>query len=151
MTKIYKLETDSFKDKRIALVKRGIIMAIFCVTIGFGISFMRNGFNLTVLIMIVPIVAIAIYFGLKRGIKIQEQAWSSFTIEWNGNELTKSQIRTKDVLVHRDEIVDIEVTANGVSVKTADKNKSVFIPKELKGLDELLNILRETNERYPAL
>lgn len=142
MTKTYKLKIDSFEEKKKEILKRGILLSIIAVSGGFMISTTNSGFDLKVLLIMIPIAGTAIFIGLRRGIKLQKEAWESFEIKWDLDTITKSQIRTNDVSIQKNEILEIVESKNGVIVKSGNKSNSIFIPKELKQYSELISELK---------
>ena len=142
MKKSYKLNTTSFDEKRKAILKRGIFISIIAVSGGFTISTINTGFDWKVLLIMIPIAAFAIFIGLRRGIKMQKEAWESYEIKWDSNTITRSQIRTKDVSINKIEITEIDDSENGIILKTNDKSISIFIPKELDYFAELVKELK---------
>jgi len=75
MMKIYKLKVDSFEEKKKEILKRGIIISIISIFIGFTISIINSGFDWKVFLIMIPIAVIAMSFGVKRGLKLQKEAW----------------------------------------------------------------------------
>ena len=72
MTKIYKLKKGAFEKKKNELFKRGILISIIAVLGGFLISTINSGFNWKVLLLMIPTTGIAIFIGLKRGLKLHD-------------------------------------------------------------------------------
>lgn len=142
MTKSYKLKIDSFEEKKKEILKRGILLSIIAVSGGLVISIMNSGVDWKVLLIMIPIAGIAIFIGLRRGLKLQKEAWESYEIKWDMNAITKSQIRTKDISIQKNEILEIVEDKNGVVVKSEKKSKFIFIPKELDNFSELISELK---------
>jgi hypothetical protein len=142
MTKTYKLKNDSFEEKKKEILKRGIVLSIIAVLGGFTISIINSGFDLKVLLIMIPIAGIAMFIGLRRGIKLQKQTWESFEIKWDSDTIIKSQIRTNVVSIQKNEILEIVENKYGAIVKSGNKSNPIFIPKELEQYSELINELR---------
>ncbi|MEZ4953126.1 MAG: hypothetical protein R2825_06080 [Saprospiraceae bacterium] len=142
MTKTYKLKNDSFEEKKKEILKRGIVLSIIAVLGGFTISIINSGFDLKVFLIMIPIAGIAMFIGLRRGIKLQKQAWESFEIKWDSDTIIKSQIRTNVVSIQKNEILEIVENKYGAIVKSGNNSNSFFIPKELEQYSELINELR---------
>lgn len=140
MKKSYKLNIDSFQEKKKQLLKRGILLSILAVSGGFLISMMNSRFDWRVFLIMIPIAGIAAFVGLRRGLKLQQEAWESYEIKWDTNVITKSQIRTKDVSIQKNEILEIIENKDGAIVRSVDKSKTIFIPKEL---DNFIELVRE--------
>jgi hypothetical protein len=87
-----------FEEKKKSIVKRTLTLAILAVSVGFLISIINAGFDWRTLMFILPISGIAIFFGLKQGLKMKQEAWESYEIIWDKTTIKKSQIRTKDIL-----------------------------------------------------
>ena len=138
MTKSYKLQNASFEEKKKEILKRGILLSVIAVLGGFTISVMNSGFDWKVLLVMIPIAGIAIFIGLRRGLKLQEEAWESYEIKWDLDTITKSQVRTNDVLIQKNEILEIVKNEKGAIVKSTNKSSSIFIPKELEKYNELI-------------
>ncbi len=140
--KIYKLKVDSFEEKKKEILKRGIIISIISIFIGFTISIINSGFDWKVFLIMIPIAVIAMSFGVKRGLKLQKEAWESYELKYDLDTITKSQIRTKDISIQKSEILEIEENKNGVLVKSHNKSNFIFIPKELENFNELIDIIK---------
>jgi len=147
MKNTYKLKIESFEEKKKAILKRGIITSIIAVAGGIIISTINAGFNWKVLILMIPIAGISIYFGLRRALKIQQEAWESYEIQWDKKIIKKSQIRTKDVLIQKDEITKIVEHKEGVTIKTNNTSNIIYIPKELENFNILINELKSQKEQ----
>jgi hypothetical protein len=142
MTKTYKLRRDSFEEKKKEILKRGILLSILAASGGLVISTMNSGFDWIVFLIMIPIIGIAMFLGLKRGLKLQKEAWESYEIKWDTNVLTKSQIRTNNVSIQKNEIIEIIENKNGSIVKSDKKSNFIFIPKELDSFNELISELK---------
>lgn len=142
MTKTYKLKVDAFEENKKKVLKRGILLSIIAVLGGFTTSIINSGFDWVAISIMIPITGILMFIGLKRGLKSQKEAWESYEIKWDINTITKSQIRTKDVSILKNEIVEIVENKNGVIVKSGNKSNSIFIPIELDNFSELISKLK---------
>ena len=141
MTKTYKLKNTSFEEKKKEILKRGILLSIIAVLGGFTISVMNTEFDWKVLLVMIPIAGFAIFIGLRKGLKLQREAWESYEITWDLDTITKSQIRTNDVLIQKNEITEVVKNEKGAIVKSTNKSSSIFIPKELEKYNELISEL----------
>ncbi|MEM9548038.1 MAG: hypothetical protein AAGA77_18800 [Bacteroidota bacterium] len=130
--KTYQLEEGSFEEHRKKILKRLILLTIIAVGAGLMIFIITQGFVIGVLAVWIPVVAVASYFGIRRGIRIQQEAWESYLLKWDGKAIVKSQVRTRDVTLSLLEITAIEEIEKGTLIKTAKKLKFIFIPKELE-------------------
>ena len=141
MTKTYKLKNTSFEEKKKEILKRGILLSIIAVLGGFTISVMNTEFDWKVLLVMIPIAGFAIFIGLRKGLKLQREAWESYEITWDLDTITKSQIRTNDVLIQNNDITEVVKNEKGAIVKSTNKSSSIFIPKELEKYNELISEL----------
>jgi hypothetical protein len=142
MTKPYKLRRDSFEEKKKEILKRGILLSILAASGGLVISTMNSGFDWIVFLITIPIIGIAMFIGLRRGLKLQKEAWESYEITWDTNVLTKSQIRTNNVSIQKNEIIEIIENKNGAIIKSDKKSNFIFIPKELDNFNELISEIK---------
>lgn len=142
MTKHYKLNQAAFEEKKKAMLKRVIILFIIAVSAGFLMATINAGFDWSVLLIMIPIAGLAGYFGIRRALKNQQEAWESYEIRWYENTLEKHQVRTKPVSFQRSDITEIIEHKEGLTIKTNKKSAMIFIPKELDDFDELISALK---------
>ena len=141
MTRTYNLKNDSFKEKKKEILTRGIILSIIAVIGGLLITKKTSGLSMEVLLIMTPIAGIAIFIGVRRGLKLQKEAWDSYEIIWDMETITRSQIKTKDVSIQINDVTEVIENKKGAIVKTANKSNFIFIPKELERYSELISEL----------
>ncbi|MEZ4953127.1 MAG: hypothetical protein R2825_06085 [Saprospiraceae bacterium] len=106
---------------------KGIVLSIIAVLGGFTISIINSGFDLkSISNNDSDCRDRAMFIGLRRGIKLQKQAWESFEIKWDSDVITKSQIRTNVVSIQKNEILEIVENKYGAIVKSGNNSNSFY-------------------------
>ncbi len=82
-------------------------------------------------------------FSIRRLLRQQRALWESIQVELGGNFVSRSQVRIPRLIIQRAEITEIQETNNGLCVRTANRSRSLAIPKSLEGYDEIKNTLAQ--------
>lgn len=82
-----------------------------------------------------PILLVVLASGVKKAIDQQKEIWSSVEIRMDDEAIGHSQIRVPEVLIRREEVTAIRETGQGLVVKTADRFRSLLIPRLLDPAD----------------
>ena len=142
MVKTYRLNPDAFQQKQKNILKRGIIISAVAIAAGLTITTLNTGFDWKVMLMMVLIMGGAVFVGIRKGLRLQKEAWESFELTLRPNSITKSQIRTDSIEILNKEIAEVSANDHGVTVRSKASSKLIFIPRELIGFDEVLSSLK---------
>lgn len=143
MKKTYKLNPAGFNTARKRLVITFLIIYVIVIPSIIIISIIQNQKSNT-LDIVSSIFTLAIILGVgmffsKRQINMHRTAWDSYELllDDHGN-MEKKQIRMADIRIGHDEIEQImEHPQKGIWIKTSEKNRFIFIPRQLDRYEEL--------------
>jgi hypothetical protein len=76
-----------------------------------------------------------LWFFAYRSIKQQQAIWESIKIEVGDDYIARQQIRIPQIRINRGEVTAVWEVGNGLCILTADKFRSLSIPKELDSPD----------------
>jgi len=163
---VFKINQDGFKEIRKGSLLRTIPLLLIVSIVGIAIPYVNSGgegFDLNVLLIIIPIVIISAGFGLYRGINRQKKLYDSYTLTISNNLITREQINTPTVSIYFNEIKEIIKNKNGsFTIKGRDAGDLILIPKQVDNYPQLETTLvsiqpltGKSNQsllaKYPAL
>lgn len=75
--------------------------------------------------------------GIRRGIRMQREAWMSFRLGISESEVTRLQIRVPPLTIKKDEIWEVREDSRGMTIKTEQRAVTIFIPRALDSYSEV--------------
>lgn len=158
--KTYKLGTEAFKRPKWVLIILITIVGIGGVILGTYSTIRQDiefydwtapnvfgqflGDHLGGLVGIVLLVLFLIFVA-RRAIDQQLAVLKSIEVELGEDYVARQQLRIPKLVVKRDEITKIEDMGSTLCIRTANKNRSLAIPKTLDGYEEIQSVLLNWN------
>lgn len=137
MTQKYSLSEVGLASQLANLKQRTAIFlgVISCFTFGLVLWFNQSSwpYSLPVALLTFPVV----FMGWKRAIRLNQQVLENLVIEVGENYLSRSQPRISPIRVEFSEITLLEESEPGLCVRTANPNRTLFIPAELENYTQL--------------
>ncbi len=141
--KKYKLPKEGFERVRRQFSKWTLGLLSFMYGIGFTMLMIYTGSDFKTLLFMIPILGIGTYFGWRRSIKTQEEAWNSYELTINEKELIQTQDNRKAVIIDKSEITEIIKNNGFLVLKTADVYRALSIPREIENYEGIEKLLAE--------
>lgn len=142
--KKYKLPKEGFERIRRQYRKLGIGMFSLFLIMGLGILMVsRAGFNFKSLLVMVPLIGASVYFGWRRGLKREEEAWNSYELIIKGKEIIQTQDNRNPIIIDKTQIAEIIKNNGFLVLKTGDSFLMLSIPQEIEEYDEIVAMLAE--------
>ena len=142
-TKIYCLKPEGFGRLERKLVLRGIVVGLVAVGTVFAIQLATAKLSLLVMALALPIIVFALASGIRRGLNMQRDGWSSYRLVLADDFVIKQQANMPDVEIGRGEIAKLIQTHAGIEIKTRDRLRVILVPASLDGYDEVTTTLQE--------
>ena len=142
-TKIYSLRPGGFEPLKRKLILRGIGVGLLASGTVFAIQLLTGKLSLPVLGLALPIIVFALVRGIRRGLNLQRDAWSSYRSVVAGDFVIKQQANMPDVEIERGEIAKLIQTHAGIEIKTRDRLRVILVSSSLDGYDEVTTTLRQ--------
>lgn len=139
--KKYRLPKEGFERVKRQIRNWTLGLMSFIYGIGFTMLMMYTESDFKTLLFMVPIIGIGTYFGFRRSMKRQKEAWNSYELTIKEKEIIQTQDNRKAIIIDKKEITEI-INNNGFLVlKTADIYQMLSIPKEIEAYEEIEEIL----------
>jgi hypothetical protein len=139
----YKLSPDFLQTLRRRMLLT-VPLAVFAVTVGIGVTLARQ--DASAIYIVLPIVAVALIVGLRRGYTRQVEQARTFEIELDADRLTRSMPPFPSLTLHRDDVTRIEEHTGGeITLHARERTQSLRIPADIERRDELLETLAAWN------
>ncbi|GMT49544.1 MAG: hypothetical protein IEMM0008_1083 [bacterium] len=139
--KEYKLQINEFIHLRNRILYKSIPIVLLAISVGIFISLQSQSgttSTLDILPFLIPIILLAMIFGITRGIKIQRDAWESYLLKLDDHSICKSQKNIPGLTIRKDEISEIVENVKGdIIIKTDQKARQIIIPKAIEHFDEV--------------
>ncbi len=165
--KIYKLSAQAFLAvKRRILILNVIVGLVFLGAVALSIAsggarqlledWQNQDIGQTVfsygvfVILGVVVVGVALVTGMRRALQQQRAVLDSFQIELGTNYIARQQLRVPRMSVRRMDVTELQETDACLFVRTADKSRTVGIPKTLEGYEEVRQTLSEWAPIHPT-
>lgn len=144
--KEYKMSEKQIEmEKRKRLIYAAPIILVALIA-GFAIGFSRSDYK-NVYITLLPailITIIAVIIGIRQSNKINNDTLSSYKIELFDNSIRKHQKNTPVIEIEKSEVISIiEIANKGITIKTNNITKHIYIPVHVEGYEELKESLSE--------
>ncbi len=144
---IFKIRQDGFKEIKKQMLIRTIPILIIAATVGITISTINSKgkeTDVNVLPFVIPIIAIALGFGLYRGINRQKALFESYTLTITNNLITREQLNTPIISIYFNDIKEIaRHKSGGFTIKGKDATDLIGIPKQIDNYSQLETTLQK--------
>jgi hypothetical protein len=141
----FRVRQDGFKEIRKQLLIRAVPIMLVSATAGVVISSLNSKnkqSDINVLPFIIPFVAVAVGFGLYRGVKRQKSLFDSFTLTLSDNLITRQQLNTPTISIYFNDIKEIRKNSNGtLTVRGKNPTGIIHIPTQIENYSELESLL----------
>lgn len=142
-TKIYSLKPEGFEPLKRKLILRGIGVGLLASGTVFAIQLLTGKLSLPVLALALPIIVFALVRGIRRGLNMQRDGWSSYRLVVADDFVIKQQANMPDVEIELGEIAKLIQTHAGIEIKTRDRLRVILVSSSLDGYDEVTTTLRQ--------
>jgi len=143
----YKIRQDGFKEIKKQMLIRTIPIMLIAVAIGITISSINSKDKTTavnVLPIVIPVMAIAVGFGLYRGVKRQKVLFESYQLTLTNNTITREQFNTPTISIYFNDVKEIVKNKNGsFIIKGKDRIDLIAIPTQIENYSELEKTLTQ--------
>ena len=144
---VFKIRQDGFQEIRKKMLLRSIPILLIAVTVGITISTINskqkeNDEN--VLPTVIPIILLALGFGLYRGVNRQKALFESYTLTITNNLITREQLNTPTISIYFNEIKEITQHKNGgFIIKGKEAADLIGIPVQIDNYLQLETALQQ--------
>jgi hypothetical protein len=137
----YTLAPDGFAARKKRLIIQSLTLYTIAVLAGLYLA-LRNDLaspNAMITLAIdIPLFAVLILFVLRRGIKLQREAWASYRLTIDQDTITRQQARLPDLTLRRDQITRIEeLPGSGLLIRTTEPRIYISVPLGLTGYADI--------------
>jgi hypothetical protein len=141
----YKIREGGFKEIKKQLLIRSLPIMLLAAAFGIIITFINSKSttaDVNVLPIIIPLIAIALAFGLYLGINRQKDLLRSYRLTLTNNLITREQVNTPTVSIYFTDVDQIVKNKNGsFIVKGKTATDLIVIPAQIEEYTELENLL----------
>jgi len=132
----YRLPPRGFPAFRRTLIRNGVIVGGVVCAVAFFVAFRQMTDASPIVWLIVPLLLLAaLANGMRKAISQQKEIWSSIEIRMDDGAVGRSQIRVPEILIRREEVTTVRESGQGMVVKTADRYRSLVVPRHLDPAD----------------
>lgn len=157
--KTYRLRPELFEDEKSRLL-RGFYFAFLMALVAALLLALRGlkivpGPPLLVALSVITVsvvftISIA-FWSIFRSLRLRHAAWHSFELTLTPDAIDRRLSDHDDFVVKRAEVVGFDETAGrGFFIKTADRNRYIYVPAALDGYDDLKRDLAAWRPFPPA-
>jgi len=143
--KTFKLDPCGFKEIRQKTLLRTIPIAVLAALAGLYISSVNQNTgtsSLDTLPIVIPIMIVALCFGIFSGLKRQKDMWDTYELTIDGETISRTQNNVPTVTIKKDDLQEIVESPQGhILLKTGNRTNLINIPSSVQDRDELLNTL----------
>ena len=144
---IFKIRQDGFKEIRKKMLLISIPMLLIAGAAGITISTINSKGkenDVNVLPVVIPMVVLALGFGLYRGVNRQKGLFESYTLTINNNLITREQLNTPTISIYFNDIKEIAKHKNGgFSIKGKEASDLIGIPLQIDNYPTLEAALQQ--------
>lgn len=147
--KEFKVSADKASLENRKRISFRIPIMVMALMIGIFSAISKSDFhgNLYTFLPPVILISIALIFGIRRGSKINKDVIDSYKIELLDNSIKKYQKNVPIVEINKSEITSIvEVKNKGITIRTENINKYIYIPVIIEEYLEIRKTLSELRE-----
>ena len=130
----YRLVAKAFEDKKKLIIWEYSLYALMIVI---GISEGSRENSILHWHVTLPIALIVSYVQIKVKIIEERRDWENYLLEINDEVIINTQNETDKIEIAFDEITEIRRDSLSVFIKTKEKSRNIFIPKELEAFEEV--------------
>lgn len=144
--KVFKISEKQIEMEKKKILIYAVPIILISLIVGLFIGIAGSGYKDIYLILPVLIVltAAGIITGIVYGNKINTDSLSSYKIELLDNSIKRYQKNVSVIEIERSEVISItEVVNKGITIKTNNKNKYIYVPVFVEGYSELKEALSE--------
>lgn len=143
----FKINPDGFKEIRKQILIKTLPILLIAVTAGIIISSLNETHTKDDIynwLIVIPIVGIAVGFGLVRGINRQKTIFESYTLIVEGNLIKREQFNSQTISIYFNDISDIIKNKNGsFTIKGKSEKGIISIPEQIDNYSDLENSLSQ--------
>ncbi len=138
----YRLDTLVFEGVlRRRMLRRLAWVLPLAAVVGLVMARRQASSDADVPLLAIPIIVGAIAFGSVRALRMAKKneraAWETYQLTLGPNVLRRSVVNLPAVEILRTEVTRIDAGVDGLSVATADRQRFVFVPRELVDFEEV--------------
>jgi hypothetical protein len=163
---VFKIKQDGFKEIKKQMLIRTLPIMLIAVTGGIVISSINSkgkAADVNVLPFLIPFVAVAVGFGLYRGVNRQKALFDSYTLTLTNNLITREQFNTPTISIYFNDIKEIAKHKNGsFIIKGKDATDLIGVPAQIDNYSQLETTLQNIQpiivkdkvsffQKYPSL
>jgi len=144
---IFKIREDGFKEIRKKMLQRSIPLLLIAGAVGITISTInskqeKNDVN--VLPIIIPVMAVALGFGIYRGVNRQKGLFESYTLTITNNLITREQQNTPTISIYFNDVKEIAKHKNSsFTIKGKETVDLIGIPAQIENISQLETALQQ--------
>ncbi len=134
----YKLSPIFFSQMRRRVLIISVPFMVMAAVVGLLIAYRRDSSSSPIdLLITCVIVAIAIFFGFRKGLHKQQQMWSSYRLIADENSIKRTQDGLPDITINYSDIFKVtEAPGIGLTVQTSVPSRRISVPATLEDYSE---------------
>jgi hypothetical protein len=140
----FKIRKDGFKEIRNQILIRTIPLILIAATAGIIISSVNSGEKDSEIILpiFIPLVVLAVGFGLYRGVNRQKELFESYTLNFTNNHVTREQLNTPEISIDFNDIKEIVKNRNGsFTIIGMSRTDLICVPSQIENYDQVVERL----------
>lgn len=150
----FKIRPDGFKEIRKKQLLQSIPILLLAVIVGLVISsvnFKAKESDVNTLPFVIPIVLIALGFGVYRGLNRRKILLDSYILKITNNLIERQQINTTKISIYFNDISEITKGKDGsFTIKGKTSTDTILVPSQIENynqLEQLLNTIKPIKEK----
>ncbi len=145
--KEFKMSTKQIEMEKRKILIYAVPLMLIALIIGLFSGNSESDYSGNMYVILLPVVllsTIAIVIGIRFGNKIIDDSLTSYKIELLDTSIRKSQKNAPVIEIEMSEVISItEVVNKGITIKTNNITRYIFIPVHVEGYSELKESLSE--------
>lgn len=138
----FKIRPNGFNEIKKQVLVRTIPLMVIATAAGIAISVNGQQDSVNILPFVIPLAALAIGFGLYRGIERQRELFESYTLSISDNRFIRTQANTPTIEIAFGNVHEIVKNSNGsFAIKGATSTDLIAVPAQVENLDRLEAVL----------
>lgn len=137
----FKIRQGGFKEIKRQMLIRTLPIMLIAVTVGIVISSINSkdkATDVNVLPFVIPLIAVAVGYGLYRGVNRQKALFESYTLTITNNLVTREQLNTPTISIDFNDIKEITKHKNGsFIIKGKETVDIIGIPAQVDNYSQL--------------